>query len=328
MSVTEEQVKIVNQEMKDQLLSGDKDLVKTAGLAGTDYFRTRIRENAVYRKLLPPEQVTAENFDINEFSDLPSMIVELDINSQGATQVSFETDTHNATFNGRKARCEFGRIMTPRYEIDKIRLTGYKMPILDVLYDLLLKDIMDAEDAAWTEVNNSIVGEAADQTAQWAEFGLRRCIKQTWDRMGVSLIHQGMLRTKGQLKPAKGLMNELLYGRMIEWDRVEVGGDMAQDMLFDGVKTGKVNGLDVLVTSKNDVVKENEFWIFADPKFYGANYTYEDVKMITDEKDDIFLTFFCYETIGGLVANRAGVCKIDFSAENVDDTTKWQDPVG
>lgn len=327
MSVSEDQVKLVNQEMKDQLLSGDHDLIKTAGLAGTDYFRTRIRQNAVYRKLLPPEQVTADNFDVNEFSDLPSMIVELDINSAGAKQVSFETPTTGATFNGRKARCEFGRIMTPRYEIDKIRLTGYKMPILDVLYDLLLKDIMDTEDEAWTIVNRSIVGTADDQTAQVAEFGIRRCIKQTWDRMGVAKIHRGMLKTKGHLKPAKGLMNELLYSRMVEWDRNEVGGDMAQDMLFDGVKTGKVNGLDVLVTSKEEVCGEHEMWLFTDPKFYGANYTYEDVKMVTDEKDDIFLTFFCHETVGGLVANRAGVALLDFSAENVSETNDWTDAI-
>ena len=76
------------------------------------------------------------------------MIVELDINSEGAMQVPFETATTGATFNGRKARCEFGRIMTPKYEIDKIRLTGYKMPILDILYDLMLKDMGLAVEAA------------------------------------------------------------------------------------------------------------------------------------------------------------------------------------
>ena len=267
---------------------------------------------------------------MNEASDLPSMIVELDINSEGAMQVPFETATTGATFNGRKARCEFGRIMTPKYEIDKIRLTGYKMPILDILYDLMLKDIMDVEDEAWAAVNQEIVGNADDQAAQVAEFGLRRAIRQTWDREGVAGVGAaaaGLLRTKGKLKPSKGLMNELLYIRMAEWDRNTVGGDMAQDMLFDGVTTGKLNKLDVLVTSKDTVCSEYDLWVFTDPQFYGANYTYQDVSMVTDEKDGIFLNFFAYETIGGIVVNRAGVCKVTYDAKSINECTFWTDPV-
>lgn len=325
---TSDQIAAINQEFKDKLLSDDSAMVKQAGLAGTTYFRTRIRENAVYRKLLPPISVSADDFDVDEFSDLPSMIVELDINSAGATQVPFETATTGATFNGRKARCEFGRVMTPKYQIDKIRLTGYKMPILDILYDLMLKDLMDVEDEAWAALNNEIVGEAANQTKQIAEFGLRRAISQTWGREGVAKIHGSMLRTKGKLKPSKGLMNELLYVRQVEWDRNVVGGDMAQDMLFDGVKTGKLNGLDVLVTSKDTVCAENDLWIFTDPQFYGANYTYQDVSMVTDEKDGIFLTFFAYETIGGIVTNRAGVAKVTFDAKSIDEETDWLDAEG
>lgn len=324
---TSEQINEIKADFREKLCSGDKDMVKQAGLAGTTYFRTRIRENAVYRKMLPPVAVTADDFDMTEDSDLPSMIVELDIESQGATQVPFETATTGATFNSRKARCEFGRIMTPKYQIDKIRLTGTKLPILDMLYDSLLKDIMDVEDESWTLQNKGIVGTADNQTEQIAEFGLRRCIKQMFDRNGVAEINKGLLRTKGKLKPSKGLMNELLYADMVKWNRDEVGGDMAQDMLFDGARFTKLNNLDVLVTSKDTVCGEFEFWVFTDPEFYGKFYTYEDVNMITDEKDNIWLTFFAHETLGGIIANRAGVALIDFSAKSVSECTNWNDPV-
>lgn len=315
---TSDQIDAINQEFLDQLNSGDANMVKSAGLlGGTNYFRTRIRENAVYRKLLPPVAVTEDDFDKDEKSDLPSMIVELDINSEGANQVPFETPTTGATFNGRKARCEFGRIMTPKYQIDKIRLTGYKMPILDILYDLLLKDIMDVEDEAWASLNQSIVGEADDQAAQIKEFGIRRAIRQTFDRDMLPKMHEGMLRTRGKLKASKALMNELLYIQLATLDRNMIGGDAAQDMFFDGVKTDKLNGMDILITSKDTVCAEKDIWIFTDPEFYGKSYTYKDVSMVTGEKDDIFLTFFAHETIGGIVANRAGICKITADAESI-----------
>lgn len=325
MAYTSEQIKQINQQFKDNLTSGDPMLVKQAGLAGTTYFRTRIRENAVYRKLLPPVSVTADNFDVNEFSDLPSMIVELDFDSEGAMQVPFETGTIGATMNGRKIRCEFGRVMTPQYQIDKIRLTGYKMPLLDIMYDYMLKDIMDVEDEAWTDVNQAIVGNADDQTAQINEFGIRRCVRQIFDRDGFVEIRKGMLRTKGKLKPSKMLMNELLYSDLAKLDRTAIGGDAAQDMLFDGTTTTKLNGMDVLVTSKDTVCAEKDVWVFTDPDFYGKFYTYEDVNMITEEKDNIWIRFFAHETIGGVVANRAGVCKITFDAENINEVTNWTD---
>ena len=328
MAYTSEQIKAVDQEFKDKLLSNDSAMVKQAGLPGTTYFRTRIRENAVYRKLLPPVQVTADDFDVNEVSDLPSMIVELDFNSEGAKMVSFEAPTTGATFNGRKARCEFNRIMTPKYRIDKIRLTGYKMPMLDILYDLMLKDIMDTEDEAWYAVNESIVGKYDDQQAQIDEFGIRRAIKQPWDRVAYTNIMDGMTLTKGKLKASKSLMHEILYNKMAIFGRDAIGGDMAQDMLFDGVRYQKLNGLDVLVTSKETVCDYYDQYVFTEPQFYGAFYTYEDVNMVTDEKDNIELTFFAHETIGGLVANRAGVCKITYTLEqNPDGITYWTDPI-
>ena len=40
---TSEKIAAINQEFKDKLLSSDRDMVKQAALAGTSYFRTRIR---------------------------------------------------------------------------------------------------------------------------------------------------------------------------------------------------------------------------------------------------------------------------------------------
>ena len=55
-----------------------------------------------------------------------------------------------------------------------------------------------------------------------------------------------------------------------------------------------------------------------DPKFYGGFYTYKDVSMVVDEKDDIWLTFFAHETIGASVLNAAGVLKASLTGETVD----------
>ena len=322
----------LSEEMKAHMCSGDEGLIKTAGLAASEYFRTEIRENSVYRQIIPPKAVTADNFDVLEDSDFPAMLVEIQPESMGAYKVSFETNPQNASLYGKKARAEFNRIMTYKYEIDKIRLHTWKLDVLDMLYDLMLKDIMDVEDISWTEVNKNIVGWAevtsdmdALQTARLQEYGVRRAINIPSDvptRDGLREVKKGILRAPGNIKPAKQLMSELFYADFYGMERDEIGGDMAQDIFINGFTQTKVNGIDTLVTSKEEVCDERDVWCFADPKYYAGFYTFEDVSMVMDEKDNIWLTFFAHETVGGVVVNKAGVSVTRFDAAG--DPTTWK----
>lgn len=318
------------------MCSGDEGLLKTAGLAASEYFRTEIRENSVYRQIIPPKAVTADNFDVLEDSDFPAMLVEIQPESAGAYKVSFETNPKNANLYGKKARVEFNRIMTYKYEIDKIRLHTWKMDILDMLYDLMLKDIMDVEDLSWTEVNQNIVGWDKDtgtmngnQTGNGLEIakdfgGVRRAINIPSDeptRDGLKEVKKGILLAPGNIKPAKQLMSELFYADFFGLTRDAIGGDMAQDIFVNGFTQTKINGIDTLITSKDEVCDPRDVWCFADPKYYAGFYTFEDVSMVLDEKDNIWLTFFAHETVGGVVVNKAGVCVTRF--DSASEESVW-----
>lgn len=73
----QEKLASVSEDIKAKLLSGDKELMKTAGLAASEYFRTEIRENGIRRQITPPTTVTRENFDTVEDTDFPVMFVEI-----------------------------------------------------------------------------------------------------------------------------------------------------------------------------------------------------------------------------------------------------------
>lgn len=215
--------------------------------------------------------------------------------------------------------------MTDRYEIDKIRLLGYKMNIIDILHDLMLKDIMDAEDRLFTNANKNIVGWNADtdqmvanQADKIDEYGCRRALVVKEDlptREGISKVKQGMLYLDKNIKPAKQLMSDILYSNLYVLNRNDLGGDMAQNIFVNGVDMEKINGVDTLITSKKEVVNDTDVWVFADPIYYGGFYTYEDVSMVLDEKDNIWLNFFAHEIIGGIIVNRAGVCVTRFDGD-------------
>ena len=324
MAYNMQKVAAASEDIKAKLLSGDSEMMKTAGLAASEYFRVEIRENGIRRQITPPTTVTKENFDVVEDTDFPVMFVEIAPQSAGAYKVSFETGPKGEVIHGKKSRVDFNRIMNDKFSIDKIRLETYKMPILDIFYDLMLKDIMDTEDEITMAVDDAICGSL--NVVNPAMGMTRYATDGTMSRAAIVALNKGMYYSPGGphgqgLIPTKFLMNNITHCDFGILTRDQVGGDLAQTMFTDGVALTKVAGVDTILTTKRGFVRDNDVYIYADPKFYGGFYTYKDVTMVVDEKDDIWLTFFAHETIGASVINAAGVLKASLTGNTVDWVT-------
>lgn len=319
-----DQVKVasVGEAVRAQLATDDADMHKQATLATNDYFRTEIRSNGIRRNITPPTQVTKDMFDPSETSDFPIIYAEVAPKSSGAYMVSFETGPRNENIYGGKIRIELNRIMTKKYSIDKIRLDAYKMPLLEILEDLLLKDIMDVEDNQTIGLDKQLCG---DLNVVNPYMGCCRYVT-TGAMSREALVHlkKGLPVAPGHLMTKKFLMNDLTYFDLGALDRVEVGGDMAQDMFVNGVTMSTIQGIDTVVTIKTDLIPNKEVFIYTDPKYYGGFYVYKDVAMVVDEVDDIWMTFFAHECVGASVANSAGVARASMTGTLVE----WEDGIG
>ena len=316
MAYNNTELNAVSEDIKSKLLSGDEAMCKSAGLAASEYFRTQIRENGIRRQITPPESVTRENFDTAEDTDFPLIYVPVAPESAGAYMVSFETGPRGNVIQARKVRADFNRIMTYKYTIDMIRLETYSMPLLDIFYDLMLKDIMDVEDEQWMNIDKQITdpnGTGANKTyvpamecQRWVTCGP---MKDIYARPALVHLLKGINVGPGNLQPKQFLMNNLTYCDFAALGREFIGGDMAQDMFVNGVKLDEVMGIKLVVTTKKKLVPTNDVFIYTDPIYYGKFFTFKDVAMVTDTKDDIWLTAFAHECIGGVVANAAGVAR-------------------
>lgn len=301
----------IDEDIRAKLFSGDEQLVKSASLAADEYFRVRVRENGVRRQITPPKQVTDADFDYTEYTDFPVMFAEIEPNSAGAVRISFEAGPSNEVIHALKTRIEFAPIITPKYSIEKIRLKGYKMPLLDIMYDLMLKDLMDCEDTALMAVDDFILGV---RNADNDQIGCRR-----WITVGAmsraSMTHAGkaMFATPGHIPLKQYVLNQGTYMDLGQFGREDVGGDLAQDVWINGVVQTKMFGVPTVVTQKRELIADDDMYIYSDPRFYGGFYTYEDVSMITDEQDGYWLSFFMREIIGASVVNAAGVAKVSFN---------------
>lgn len=307
----------VSEDVLSKLLSGDRDLIKTAELSINDFFRTEIRENGIRRQITPLTQLSDEELGYAEDTDFPVYYSEVVGKSAGAKKVSFETGPHNDVIHGRKVRFEFNRIMTPKYSIDKIRLKGYKMPILDVLYDLMLKDIMDCEDRVTIGADDTVLGTMG----QVNDTGKKRFINAgPMSREALVKVKKAMFKAPGHLQPSKFLMNYGTYCDLGIFKRDEIGGDLAQDMFINGVKVETIMGVDAIITTKDEFVANNKVYIYAEPTYYGGFYAINDVSMVSDEQDDIWMSFFAHETVSFGIVNIAGVAACEFDkGETADD---------
>lgn len=301
----------VSETIKSNLLSGDADLIKSATIATNEYFRTEIRENGIRRQLTPVETITRDDLDVAEDTDFPIKYVPVAPRSAGARMVSFETGPRGNVIHSGKVRVEFNRIMTDKYSIDKIRLDTYKMPILDIFYDLMLKDIMDVEDAHWMAIDKDICGtiDTRDPELGCCRYVHAGPLAGSTARPALVHLKKGINVAPGNLQTSKYLMNNLTYCDFAALGREYVGGDAAQDMFMNGVTLTKVMGVETVVTTKKELVPTNDVFIYANPEYYGKFYTYSDVAMVTDSVDDIWMTFFAHETIGGVVVNKAAVAR-------------------
>ena len=297
--------------VSDEFTSGDEGLVKRAGMATNDYFRTEIRENGVYRRLLPPTVITDANLAENPYNDLPCTFAEIEFESSGAMQVPFEAGTTNDVLHGRKVFIDFHRVFSPNYGIDTIRLKSYKMPIMDILRDNMLKSIMDQEDATWKALDDYILGEVNTDNK---DLGCRRNITVgPIGRESLVAAKKAMSVTPGNLIAAKGIMNYLTYSDIGILTKDQIGGTSAEDMFYNGVTTTKLYGLDIITTIKRDLWRDNELYIYPEPRYYGMFCIMDDVTLITDVKDGYWLEVKMWEMIGGAIVNAAGVAKVSFT---------------
>jgi hypothetical protein len=120
-------------------------------------------------------------------------------------------------------------------------------------------------------------------------------------------------RTPSRLETQTVLVNNLLVKDLLKLDRAAIGGDLSQDLLLNGWAEGTISGAKLIVTIKQDLVEDDEAYLFADPKFVGKFFMIEDTTMYV-KREAYMLEFFAYETIGATIGNTSGVAKAVFSA--------------
>jgi len=293
-----------------EMLDGSPEMQKTAGDTVTEFTRVRNREEGVMRKILPPLTITNEELDRQVDTAKPVRIVDKEPNSPAAISVPFGTLPINQYIQGPRYRVMFDRIVTPKFTCDVDELYTYDMDIRQVLSDNAVKDVLAEEDGKWFMATNAaLLGQDVviplTGIAQW------RSIDGGITRETVAEALKTLPMTPMHLEASVMVINNVSVKEFYKWGRDEIGGDLAEEILQNGLAERNIMGCRMIITIKRELVPDNSIYMYAEPNKLGKCFLLSDTTMFIDRRA-YMLEFFGYETIGAAIGNIAACARVDF----------------
>ena len=314
------EVKAANEQMVNWLSAetGAEGQTKVAA-ATTDMIRTRVREGSIARNILKPRTIGASDLVPSLTDDEPRYIGEIEPDTPGGVVLPLGARPEAWWFFGKRYEARFNRLETPRYQKDTAQLLTYKTDLRRVLSDASLKDLLSLEDTRFLRlVNNMLSWNGATSTMaagvvlpstgviQWDQINDDINLDSLADAMTI------MNRSNYGLNPSTVVVNLHFAKMMMKLTRDEFGGDLAQEVHLNGFTERQFMGVRWLITIKNWLVPNGTMYQFAPQEFIGESLVLEDSTMHV-RKDAYNIEFWAYQMVAQVIANIAGVCRVDFT---------------
>lgn len=310
---TREQAIEANLAFFEQATSSDPVQVQKAAEAGTNFTRRKLRETSWFEKVLPPEPISNKDLDRQMFTDKPVKLVDFEPNSPAAISVPFNTTPLSFVLRGQRYPVMQDRILSPRMTKDVDELRTWEMDIRQVVSDNIIKDMLTEIDSRAMTSVDATLGGAADVVlvnsgvAQWQSFA------GSITREGIAEMMKIMPRggTDTGLEAKVCVINNITIKEFMKFAREEAGGDLAQDLLTQGVVFQEFAGAKWIVTIKESLVPTGDILMFGAPEALGKHYVLVDTTMYI--KSEAFsVSFFAYTTRGATIGNTLSVARASF----------------
>lgn len=309
----DEQTQMLNQLYLRHILEGD---VKRAQEIGNDFIRTRMVEDGVTRAIMGVVPITKDDLDRMPHTDQPLKIVERQPGSPGAVSIPLGINAPPMYYiRGSRFVVPITRLSTHFLRKDEAELLTYRADIKQLLAEVIVKDLSWREDADFINGLNTILGGSAGSTnlisglVQWNE------VPGGVSRVGLSeaFAYAFIPPTRAPVK--KILANGVLTARLFAFDRTEVGGDDAQDILYNGWGNRKLNNADVITSIKRELIPDDTIYMFADPNFIGVFFELQAPSMYI-KREDTEIQFRAHEMVGLGIGHGDAFSRIDFVASS------------
>lgn len=309
---------LTNREVIDAILGEPDGIIKSASAATGSVTRTSIREEGFQRHIIPFEDITNSDLDYSGDSELSGVWFELEPDSPAARSIPYD-DTPNTAFYRAEKYVVFISIITSEELTKNVNeLRTYKTDIRQIVHDNVLRDMHTAEDDALIVEVNRLCGGSSHTSISDNAF-----TKETQNvGMNQAITRKSYKRAKSFLPDRKlpngvWLLNQRTAQEFIGWSREEMGGDMAQDLILEGLSAMekfKMVGVNHIATIKNEIVANGYVYQFAPKDYLGHALRLQDIEVTIKKEYDI-VKMRAQEQVGLSIGNVRGVNRVYFNTE-------------
>jgi hypothetical protein len=311
--LSQEETRLLNEATYEKFASDDPMLFKEAVDAVNDFTRFKMREDGIFRKILPPVPISNDQLDRDVEDEKPRKVVDREPDSPAAISVPLATLPQGIYIRGNRYQVLFERILSPRFSKDVDELRTWMMDIRQVLSDNAVKDMLAEEDGkAFFSVDYALVGPnvtlLTSGVPQYVTYpgGITR--ESLWESMKV------LPSTSSSFEAKTIVLNNLTIKDLCKIGFDEMGGgDMSVNIMRDGWTYENFMGKRWLVTIKKKIVPNGHMYHFCDESVLGKHYMLEDTTMWV-KREAFMIDFFAYQYSGAAWGHANGLGHVHFLA--------------
>lgn len=289
--------------LQEKVASGLNDVVKRI-----------LIENSFTGHILEPKPITAAQMlrPVNEASgpggvqEIGFIMVEIEPNAPRGRSVPFTNGPNQQTFRGTQGRISIGRDETPELYKHVDELATYQYDVRALIVDNMLRHLDNRPDYRLIATIDAITGSDPNANGsggyrQYQEV-LGQIRRETYRAVLAPFVN-------AQLTHGISLISRATALDFLAWDRLEIGGDKAQDIMEEGLQAIdklKLFGIPHISSIKTDLIPQGFVYSFLPQNWLGRYFIYEDTKVfVRREKDMIFTSASRKYGLG--ILNEAGV---------------------
>ena len=276
----------------------DQGFIKEAEKEGSAFIRSKMRQSSFAREILPPIVIADDEIDRDVDTDIPRKIVDKEPDST-ATFVTFKGTGDRTWFSGPRYAIYFGKIESQRFTKSKFELMSYQNDIRKILTENSVKDMADIEDEKFYETSVAAVVGHADQD-----------IAGSIPMNAAAIVAAIKAHVTRKIPVGKLLMTKSTYYDALLLDASSVGDPIASRHYDEGVEEEeKLWGFPVVTTIKNDILPNNEIWVYGPENYLGNFFLLQDATLFIKQEADI-ITFWSYSAPGIGIGNTSAITRI------------------
>lgn len=303
----------VNQTFIDLL--DDPAMKKEAEARGAEFLKLQVYEDSFMERIWPAQPISPAMCDRGLDSPNYRMVIDKEFRDVSATTFTFRGRAEYQYVEAERYAVNFYKIGSKEYEITDEELRGIRQPISNLIRHHIAYHVRKTMDTIFMGLCNRAVAATGQHLDLTGVPGAPNVITP---EVLVRLFNQidnsvGSGRGDQYLESKTLLMTRSMYNYINTWPQANtdanVRGGLGTEFWKDGYKYDTLFGRRVVLTTKNDILPENEIFCFTDPEYMGHHFTFNDDKFAIERHFER-MKWKGWRTFGAAIGNNFSVAKL------------------